>query len=219
MDRYVLEADQTTIEEEYGISSDSPSLFEANYNVLPGTTMPIVLAENDRHKRRAISAVWGIDNDSDHAIHSLFYKKVLDNEHFEQLMQSSPCIIPASGFYKWKQSVDDPLPFFLRVLTRDVLSIAGICTADEAGKTRFAALTMPANALVEPLDTTMPLILDQKDIDRWLSGEGKKLLESGPSGNHLLPNTSVFRVPDLVNDPAKNSRELIQPIPKLRNKD
>ncbi|HBQ60994.1 MAG TPA: hypothetical protein DD671_15605 [Balneolaceae bacterium] len=85
-----------------------------------------------------------------------------------KLLKQSPCIIPISGFYKWKESVEDPLPFYLRVITRDVTAVAGVCNVFQNKEGRsvhtFAALTMAANPLVEPLDDRMPAILEEKDF-------------------------------------------------------
>ncbi|SMO61285.1 SOS response-associated peptidase [Gracilimonas mengyeensis] len=219
MERYVLEAEKTVIEETFEASSESESLFEANYNVIGGSPMPIVI--KDEEERKVVSAIWGLKRQSGDDLQSVAQEEVLKDDELKKLVSVSPCIIPASGFYKWKKSVKDPLPFLLRVIKQDVMSFAGLCTItkDENGKTTrsFAVITMPANALVEPLHQSMPVILEEKDFGRWLSGHAPEMLRDGFEGNHLLPDMTVFRVPELVNDPSNNSKELIQPIPKLRN--
>ncbi|MEX2363937.1 MAG: SOS response-associated peptidase family protein, partial [Balneolaceae bacterium] len=148
---------------------------------------------------------------------------VLKDDKLKKLAETSACIIPASGFYKWKETVHDPLPFYLRVLSKEILPLAGIYTAvkDEKGNLTysFAVITMPANALVEPLDKSMPCIVEPSDLNKWLGGGALKMLEKGFNGQYLLPDMAVYRVPDLVNNPENNSRELIQPIPKLREDD
>lgn len=218
MRRYVLEADKEIIEEVFGVSSDSEILFEPNYNVMPGHTMPIITGAE---KRNIISSSWGLKlEDSEEKIHEIGYEELLEEES-KSILEQESCIIPISGFYKWKETVDDPLPFYLRVLSEDVTGLAGLYNSyrDEDGRTirTYVVLTMPANALVEPLDDRMPVILHPKDHGRWLSGNTKEMIKEGFSGNHLLPDMSVFRVPELVNDPSNNSKELMQPIPKLRN--
>lgn len=221
MKRYVLEADKYIIEEVFGVSSDSEIMYEPNYNVMPGHTMPIILGGE---KREIVTSTWGLESEnSDKIIHQLEHEALTKEDADISLEDFKPCIIPASGFYKWKETVDDPLPFYLRVLTQEVSGLAGLYRSDKDGDGRsihsFAVITMPANALVEPLDNRMPVILDPKEYGRWLSGNERAMMEEGFSGNHLLPDMSVFRVPELVNDPANNSKELIQPIPKLRNYD
>ncbi|MDR9418264.1 SOS response-associated peptidase [Gracilimonas sp.] len=222
MERYVLEADKYIIEDAFGVSSDSEAMYQPNYNVMPGHTMPIILQEGDN--RNLVKSIWGLKPKSqDEELVEIPQEDVLEDDLLAGFVKSGPCIIPASGFYKWKETVKDPLPFYLRVLTNEVAGFAGIYTEyeDDEGKPihAFAVLTMKANALVEPLDDRMPVILQEKEYDVWLNGDGEKLLKKGFSGDMLLPEMSVFRVPELVNDPSNNSKELIQPIPKLRNYD
>lgn len=220
MKRYVLAADKHIIEEMFGVSSDFDTIYEPNYNVMPGHTMPIILGGE---KREIVTSIWGLEPETDESIHEIEHE-TFNNEDAEiSPADLKPCIIPASGFYKWKETVDDPLPFYLRVLTQEVSGLAGFYSSHKNDDGRvvhsFAVVTMPANALVEPLDNRMPVILDPKEYGCWLSGNAMAMMEEGFSGNHLLPEMSVFRVPELVNDPANNSKELIQPIPKLRNYD
>ncbi|MGN8225235.1 SOS response-associated peptidase [Gracilimonas sp. BCB1] len=222
MKRYVLEADKFIIEEVFGAQTDAESLFNPNYNVIPGNTMPVIVKDGDA--RSVVSSVWGLKpKEDEYDFFEVGQEEFSENENLTKLAKSSPCIIPVSGFYKWKETVDDPLPFYLRVLTTEVTGLAGIYTSYEQEDGRlihsFAVITMPANALVEPLDDRMPVILEEKDYGRWLNGSAPDMLGKGFSGNHLLPDMSVFRVPELVNDPSNNSKELVQPIPKLRNYD
>ncbi|WP_421772962.1 SOS response-associated peptidase [Gracilimonas sp.] len=222
MKRYVLEADKFIIEEAFDAQTDAESLFNPNYNVIPGNTMPIIV--NDGDARAVVSSMWGLKPKEDQDdFFEVGQEEFSDNEDLIKLAKSSSCIIPMSGFYKWKETVDDPLPFYLRVLTTEATGLAGIYTSYEHEDGRlihsFAVITMPANALVEPLDNRMPVILEEKDYGPWLNGNAPDMLENGFSGNHLLSDMSVFRVPELVNDPSNNSRELVQPIPKLRNYD
>ena len=222
MKRYVLEADKLEIEGVFGVSSDSKVMFEPNYNVIPGSTMPIII--QTEHGRDIVQSVWGLKfEDSKEEQTEIKHEGLSENNQVWELLKTSPCIVPVSGFYKWKETVEDPLPFYLRVITRDVTAVAGVCNSYKNKEGRilhtFAVLTMPANPLVEPLDKRMPVILEEKDFGRWLHEGATDMVKKGFSGNHLLPDMTVFRVPELVNDPSNNSKELIQPIPKLRNYD
>jgi putative SOS response-associated peptidase YedK len=220
MQRYVLQAAKLIVEKEFKVQADSEVLYEPNYNVISGATMPIIVQEGDN--RKILPSTWGLQHpDLQEKVSEITQEECLDNDCYLELAEKSPCIIPASGFYAWKETVNDPLPFYLRLIPKDVMGFAGICYsyAEKDGRTvhSFALLTMPANPLVEPLDDRMPVILDSKDYEPWLQGNAPQMIKNGFSGTHLLPDMSVYRVSELVNDPANNAKELIQPIPKLRN--
>ncbi|MFY0684283.1 MAG: SOS response-associated peptidase family protein [Balneola sp.] len=217
MERYVLHAEKEIVEEVFDVESSSDSLYEASYNVFPGSPMPIIFNDSSRE---VSSAVWGIENDKESITN--ISKQDVDSEELKTL-SVRPCIIPASGFYLWKQSVDDTYPFYIRMLGREVLGLAGLYREikDKQGKEsiEFAVITKSSNVLLQPLEPTMPCILDPEDFERWVKGYDYEVLESKFKEAQLIPDLAVYRVPELVNDPSKNSIELIQAIPKLRDTD
>ncbi|MDZ7808654.1 MAG: SOS response-associated peptidase [Gracilimonas sp.] len=222
MERYVLAAQKKEVEEAFDVGSSSEVMFKPNYNVIPGTVMPVVLMRDG--ERVIKSFEWGYrDAVGEEAEAEFKIEKVKESPDWDEKLKKEACIIPVSGFYKWKETVEDPLPFYLRVISDDVTGFAGVCSSfeDKNGRTinTFAILTMPANALVEPLDERMPVILKSKEYESWLDGNARSLIDKGFNADDLLPHMTVFRVPELVNDPSNNSKELIQPIPKLRNYD
>lgn len=219
MKRYVIKTVKETVNELFGTTTDSDAYFEPNYNVQAGHSVPVII--HDGENKKVITARWGLRNSaSDDLMLAVSRDGIDDQEAVQESIKSHPCIVPVSGFYKWKETVKDPLPFYIRVLNTDVTAVPGIYSQyqDEDGHTvhSFAVFTMEANALVQPLDESMPCILTTAQYDTWLKGEGKELLQE-ISGNAFLPDMGVVRVPELVNDPSNNDPELIQPIPKLRN--
>lgn len=215
MNRYVLQAEKSEIEELFGIDGDRSFNFQKNFNIQPGFTVPIIVEEGGI--RKMVAASWGVQG-GDNVGSSIPFQGVQNNEKLQELAKKNACIVPASGFYKWKETVQDPLPFYLRVLSKNVLPVAGVYRKDDDGYS-FAVLTMPANALVEPLDKSMPCIIEQPEFSGWLGGKAPAMIQKGFSGQNLLPEMAVYRVPDLVNDTSNNSGALIQPIPKLRDDD
>lgn len=217
MERYVLHAEKELVEEIFKVSSKSDSLFEPSFNVFPGSPMPIVLHEKTREIK---SAVWGISSKKETITN--FTKQEIEEDKVGEF-DLSPCIIPASGFYLWKQSVDDKYPFYIRMLGREVLGLAGLYREkeDKSGKksVEFAVITKASNVLLQPLEPTMPCILDPENFEQWIKGNEKEVLQSQFKDTQLIPDLAVYRVPELVNDPSKNSKELIQAIPKLRDTD
>lgn len=217
MKRYVLHTEKEIIEENFSVTSSSESLFEPSYNVFPGSPMPVVFYDSERKIK---SAVWGISSKKE-KITSFSKSEVEENSIKDRNLK--PCLIPASGFYLWKQSVDDKYPFYIRMLGREVLGLAGLYqeTEDKNGKKslEFAVITKASNVLLQPLEPTMPCILDPENFEQWTEGNEKEVLQSQFKDTELIPDLAVYRVPELVNDLSNNSKELIQAIPKLRDDD
>ncbi|MEQ9280570.1 MAG: SOS response-associated peptidase family protein [Balneola sp.] len=217
MKRYVLHTEKEIIEENFSVTSSSESLFEPSYNVFPGSPMPVVFHDSEREIK---SAVWGISSKKEKI--TSFSKNEVEENSIKGL-ELNPCIIPASGFYLWKQSVDDKYPFYIRMLGREVLGLAGLYQKieDKNGKKslEFAVISKASNVLLQPLEPTMPCILDPGNFEQWIKGNEKEVLQSQFQDTQLIPDLAVYRVPELVNDPSNNSKELIQAIPKLRDDD
>lgn len=222
MERYVFDVSKEEAEINFGIKSSYDSMFNPSFNVYPGTQIPIILKDGNAE---ITLAKWGITDpkNADKRIVSMQVEAVLSDTKKQKMIQKQPCIIPLSGFYKWKETVQDPLPFYIRRLTYSVLAAAGYYekVKDEHGnaKYKFTVLTTPANVLLLPLDDRMPYLLEKKNYESWLSGEVEKCLNNALKSTELIPDLALYRVSDLVNDPKNNNRDLIQPIPKLRDED
>lgn len=224
MPRYVLNATKSDIENIFGAQAISNSIFGANFNTLPCNSMPIII--NEAGKRLVKSAYWGIpnpDSKKKEVISELDLNQISILGNPTDLYNTQSCIIPINGFYIWKKAIDNALPFYVRLLSRKILGVAGIYskqhTQNGSGVYSYAMLLTPANVLLKPMVDTMPCILHPKDFEKWLTGGAFTLAHSGFNDISLLPDMAVYRVPDLVNNPANNSPELIQPIPKLREED
>src|SRR5205823_6547824 len=90
------------------------------------------------------------------------------------------CLIPASGFYEWqrqdrgrKQSYaivrKDGQPFAFAGLWEQWTAPGG-----EAIES-CTILTTAANALVQPIHERMPVILPQREYDRWLDNRVQQM--------------------------------------------
>ena len=216
MERYVLNTDKETMEETFGVKLTSSSILEPTFNAAPGHSLPIIYSEKDGPVLN--SAIWGIKSNNMN-LSSMDINDVLENDTYRNSLKANACIIPATGFYKWKKAVDDPMPFFTRVHTRELLGVAGFLIEHEHTRNSFCVITKQANVLIKPVDDTMPCILAPLKFDLWLNGDAETILKKGFDDFALLPEMTVVRVPDLVNDVSNNSPELIQPIPKLRDED
>ncbi len=98
---------------------------------------------------------------------------------FAESIRNRRIIVPARGFYEWDR---DKNKHTFTGKDNEVLYMAGIYKQFQ-GQERFVILTVPANALMEPVHDRMPLIMDKNLIKDWIFDEksAKKLImEASP---------------------------------------
>jgi putative SOS response-associated peptidase YedK len=211
MERFVLQTTANEIESIFGVIPKSISMMENTFNAAPGYLLPVIFSENGLKKIE--SCIWNPDNPT-----ALLDEFIHKTNASSQLIKSS-CIVPISGFYLWKQTVKDPLPFFVRIHSQPILGIPGYFSITEGSRKKFTVFTRSANVLLKPLDDLMPCILEPNEFDLWLNQQADTIAGNGFVANEMITDMTVFRVPDLVNGLSNNGPELIQPIPKVRDED
>lgn len=208
--RIAFFADKTDIEEYFGLTTRKENLFEAHYNITPGHYIPVVMSKNGELD---ISRVrWGQETNGEGAGRNTVNSESVVSELLQKGV--SRCLIPLSGFFVWKETREKEHPFFVRMLNKPFMSVAGLRYAD-GDNSYVKIVTTESNALIQPMSPLMPLLFDKELTGKWLDKEvsAQNIIEEAAS-LFLLTDLSVLRVSKDVNDPTNNNPELIQPIPK-----
>jgi putative SOS response-associated peptidase YedK len=92
---------------------------------------------------------------------------------FREPMRRQRCLIPADGFYEWKQSGGKvKQPYKIEMTEGGVFAFAGLWDRwkDPSGReiVTCTILTTEANALLKDIHHRMPVILKPEDYDLWL---------------------------------------------------
>ncbi len=221
-DRFVMHASKEQVENLFDVNTNRSDYFDSNYNIIPGSLIPTVYRKNG--ERNIYNFLWGLipPDANDERKGEENHEVPVDDDNkpdwIKECFENRRCIIPASGFYKWKTTKKKSTPFYIRLLSQPLVGLAGIYSVwrSPAGRDVYssAQLTTRANALVQPVDNRMPVILDPHNFEIWLDQETEtekleKLLNPYP-----MTEMAVNRVSDEVNDTENNSEKLIQPIPK-----
>jgi putative SOS response-associated peptidase YedK len=222
-DRFVFEASKEEFETAFGVSSERSDYFEADYNITPGSLRLIVMQEQG--ERQLEQAQWGLipsEADEERAGREHFAfptEEVSENKKYAESFEKRRCLVPASGFYKWKTTKKRQTPFYIRLLSNRLTSFAGIYSVWESSSGRnvysFSILTTEANTLVEPVDDRMPVLLKPVQFEQWLAdGAVNDKMRNELLQPYPLTDMAVNRVSEEINDINNNGPELIQPIPK-----
>lgn len=93
---------------------------------------------------------------------------------FRQAYQKRRCLVPADGFYEWKNAPSGKQPYFFHLRDEPIFFMAGLWETwqnDEAERIdSFTILTTKANDLLAAFHDRMPVILPGKRIQDWLDG-------------------------------------------------
>jgi putative SOS response-associated peptidase YedK len=93
---------------------------------------------------------------------------------FRDAFRRRRCLMPASGFYEWRQGPGGKQPYYIRGRDEDLMAFAGVWerwTSPEGRKIETCAIIVTeANELVRPIHDRMPVILGEDTWRSWLDG-------------------------------------------------
>lgn len=164
--------------------------FEFNPNVAPTETVPVLIAGNG-----VVLARFGIHrNGPDGKPRPPLLNARTDGMRrgqFRTHLKKQRCVIPANGFYEWRDE-GGKQPYYFARKDDKPLMLAGIWQeAEYKGDKRpaFAILTEEPNELVASYHDRMPLALADDKVALWLD-----LSQESPLGANLLLDLNEFAV-------------------------
>lgn len=184
--RYVRASDKQQIAREFQVKSDLSGLSmpPADYNVAPSTFQPVIRGSREDGSREMVLMRWGLipfftkDPSSIKGVSTINARAetVPIAPTWREPFKKRRCIVPASYFYEWKKiDLKTKQPYAFSVTGSSMFAFAGLWDAwkDRQGHwlQSFSIVTTSANELMSSVHTRMPVILHQRDYDRWLSRE------------------------------------------------
>ena len=121
---------------------------------------------------------------------------------FKKLIQLTRCVVVADGFYEWKREEKNKIPHYFLRKDKKVIYIAGIYENDQ-----FCLVTEEASKNILEIHRRQPVILNEKDVNRYLNIElnGSSFLKECKK-----PVLEFYKVSKEVNKPNNNNISLIQ---------
>jgi putative SOS response-associated peptidase YedK len=190
------------------------------YNIAP--SQPIPVARLNKSGERVIRMVsWGLvpswtkGTPKSRPINARA-ETIATSGMFRQAYERRRCLIPADGFYEWQGKTPPKQPMFIHQPDDGMFAFAGLWErwkpddAHEPVDTCTIITTTP-NAVMKPIHDRMPVILHERDYDRWLSRD----VSGGAVMDLLRPfdgELEAYPVSTQVNKPANDSVALIERI-------
>ena len=218
--RYVLNGSPVDIKTRFQIKSDLP-FFRPHFNVTPGMMMPVITADGSENK--AVLAKWGLipswakDPNIGYKMINARSETILEKPSYKKPFMEKRCLIPASGFYEWMRLEKEKIPYFIKLKSADIFSMAGIYDIwkDAEGKSliSFTIITTIPNQLMEKIHNRMPVIIPANLENKWLDLNNRNMDDlTGMLISYNGKDMDAYPVSKMVNSPENDSTELIQKI-------
>lgn len=214
--RYTIEpVDQ--ILERFDVSGAELDI-EPTYNAAPTQHLPVIVRESSN---RLMKMRWGLIPSWTKKLNTKYStinaraETLSEKPMYRKPFHSQRCLVPASGFYEFMQTVDGKVPFYFHLKDTNLFAFAGIYDVWTDGEGQalysFTIVTVEPNELVENFHDRMPVILRKEDEEAWLEGSNTNpeqlmsLLKPYPE-----EEMDAYRVSTRVNSPRNNEASLLQ---------
>ncbi len=228
--RYTLRSPLSRIAEQYGLSPEElVELWQMRaverYNIAPSQEVLAVGPAKDGHPAGAFFR-WGLvpawARESKPGPINARAETAAAKPTFAEALQKRRCLIPADGFYEWRQlGSRKKQPWYFRLKDGSPFAFAGVWEAwrpSEGGKPLFtcALLTVPANDVVKPVHDRMPAILRSEDYAAWIDRARTDPAEViALAAGYPFPAEAMEAVPvgPHVNDPKHDDPACLARVP------
>ncbi|MFZ5753580.1 MAG: SOS response-associated peptidase [Bacillota bacterium] len=190
------------------------------YNAAPAQAIPVIHGNRPRvlsFSRWGLIPAWAKDISIGHKLINARAESLREKPSFRHAFKRRRCLIPGDGFYEWEKTKTGKKPYRIILKNKEPFAMAGLWEAwlTPLGEPLFTCtiITTEANELVQPLHNRMPVIIPPERWETWLNPQihDFSLLQS-----YLEPypaqEMSLYPVSTLVNSPANNDPQLIEPV-------
>lgn len=219
--RITLTTTTTEIVDLFGLAYDISQDQRRRYNIAPSQPVSVIRIANG--KRELADLQWGFiphwaRQPKPGGYINARAETVTEKPAFRGAFRHRRCLVPADGFFEWKHIGKKKQPYLFRKLGGGLLAYAGVWdtwNSPDGPIETVAVLTVPANALVEPLHDRMPAIISKDHFSAWLNPGETRAAKLMPL---LLPfpaeQMERWPVSDRVNAATTDDPELLLPVPE-----
>jgi putative SOS response-associated peptidase YedK len=231
--RFVQASSPELLVARFGVDELAAAGHEPSYNVAPRATVYAVRdrAVDDGRRRYLSDLRWGLipswakDPKVGDRMINARAESLSEKPAYERAFRRHRCLVPAEGFYEWQRRGSRKQPMFIHRRDGEPMAFAGLWAAwrdrgeggsadpDDEWLRSCAIVTTNANDALAPLHDRMPVVLEERDWDRWLdpdSGDVDAL-------SHLLQPASddllvAYPVGAAVNSADNDGPELVERV-------
>jgi len=221
--RYTLTTPIERLSEKFQFQQIIP--LKPRHNIAPSQSVAVVRYTAEDSERKLSMLLWGLISawvqDPAKSTKPINAKSetVAEKPMFREAFKRRRCLIPADGFYEWKQEDGRKQPVYIRMKDGDPFAFAGLWEHWEGkeGQTieSCTILTTEPNDLLSQIHNRMPVILAQKDYEQWLNLDLHDIAHLNPLLQpYPADSMTAFPVNLRVNNPRHDDPLCIEPLPQ-----
>ena len=156
-----------------------------NSNISPGQNIPVVLNPVTREVRMfrwGLVPGWAKDAKIGYRMFNARAETLSEKPSFRTLLRRRRCLIPADGFYEWKELDGEKYPFLFTLINQKPFTFAGLWdTWQKAeGEVLYSCtlITTEPNELLAHYHNRMPVILGEDQRWQWLEDTSTEELKA-----------------------------------------
>lgn len=166
------------ISKQFASDAGVPKGVKPCYNINPADLVVVIV---NRDGNRSIERMkWGFIPEGAKDANSIFRYKtynargedVFDKPTWSRSIRERRCLIPANGFYEWKNLETGKTPYYIQDVSRSIFSFAGIYNSwtDLNGVNWgvCSIVTISSDTDDNMLPTRLPVIVRAEDEEAWL---------------------------------------------------
>jgi putative SOS response-associated peptidase YedK len=200
--------------------------YSPRYNIAPTQDAPVVARDSGGRRmgllRWGLIPSWARDPGMGSRLINARSETVAEKPAFRRAFQGRRCLVPADGFFEWKEEGESPAgkgtkqPYWIHLATREPFAFAGLWErwAPPKGDPlhSFTILTMEATEPIRGIHPRMPVILPPEAWDRWLDPEAGAEELLGLLGPSIRVDLRAHPVATLVNSPRNDTPGCIEAV-------
>jgi len=213
----------------FGAKPSGELLAPPNYNAAPQDLHPVIRLDPDG-EREIVEMRWGLVHRDTKDIRlsrrpiNAKAEAILETWPFKDAVRFRRCLVPVNGFYEWrviKKGVKHAYAIGMR--DKSPFALAGLWESwiapDQTNIETFTVVTCDPNEVVEMLHNRMPVIIPEKDYNRWLEPGNPRQ----PPVDLLRPYPAelmrAWRIGPDVGNVENNRPDLLDEIPDEEDDD
>jgi putative SOS response-associated peptidase YedK len=222
--RYVIISTPAAIRA-YFAYAEQPE-FPPRYNVAPTQPIPIVRLHDG--KRQFVLMRWGLipawvkDPNTFSPLINARAGSVIDKPAYRAAMRRRRCLVPADGFYEWRQIGGRKQPYFVRRKNPgEPFAFAGLWETwtgpNGEELDTVAIVTTEANRTLATIHPRMPVILPPEAFDLWLDCAKVDARTAAALLTAIREDLlEAYEVSPAINRVANDWQALIAPLPQAK---